>query len=86
MSAVPVNRLVQALLPALLVAACATAEPRYLKPDTTDAKSGEELQSCRAESQEAMSDLRKGAGRQDLEQAEIIDQCMKAKGFTRASP
>lgn len=81
-----VNRLVVAFLPALLVAACATVEPRYQQADATDAKSGKELQSCRAESQEAMSDLRKGAGRQDLEQAEIIDQCMKAKGFTRALP
>ena len=80
------KQIVMACLPAaLLVASCAVVEPRYMKPDVPDAKIADELKSCRADSEEAMSDLKKNAGLQRREQSEIIDQCMRAKGFARAS-
>ena len=51
------KRPVAALLSAVLLAAgCASAPPRYAKPDSTAAKAGEELESCRADSNEAMTE------------------------------
>ena len=79
------RRPVAALLSAALLATgCASAPPRYAKPDSTAAKAGEELQSCRADSNEAMTEGAKDAARQRRDQAEIIDQCMQAKGYSRS--
>ncbi len=73
------------LLPAALAAGCAAADARYMKPGESNAKIDDELKSCRADSQEAMSDGKQNAARQRGEQSQLIDQCMKAKGFSRAS-
>ena len=81
------KRRVAALLSAAVLAVgCATAPSRYARPDATEAKAGEALEACRAESRKAMTEGTKDAGRQRRELDEIVDQCMKAKGYSRLGP
>ena len=87
MKSMVMKRLVAAFIPAVwLVASCAGSgtrgEPRYVNPDVTDAKMKEELASCRADSEEAVAEVKKGVAQTPERQNEFIDQCMNAKGFS----
>ena len=71
------------LAKAFLIVGGATQERRYVLAGTSEEKMKQELESCRAQSQEARADVKGDQKRQRREQAELIDRCMLAKGYSR---